>query len=128
MGEISREQFNEYLDGPRWPQVVREIMRSLLAVAQSAGADVTVRAHESAAGAVGLTFKRGRKAFLRADPKPVKEHVCVSIPGASDADLGKAGRVHSRKNNKPSWVDVTVLDGVEVLESEISSSYLRADD
>jgi hypothetical protein len=83
VGEISREQFNEYLDGPRWPQVVREIMRSLLAVAQLAGADVTVRAHESAAGAVGLTFKRGRKAFLRADPKPMKEHVCVSIPGAS---------------------------------------------
>lgn len=128
MSEISLEQFAVCLESRDYPQAVRDLVHALRMRAESVGDDVRIRAHQSPRGSIGLTFKRGRRVFLRADPKPMKGHVCVSIPGASDEALAPAGGVHRRKGIAPSWVDVTALAGVELLHSETLASYERAGD
>lgn len=128
MSEISLEQFAVSLNSREYPQDVRNLVHALRQRAESCGDDVRIRAHQSSKGSIGLTFKRGRRVFLRADPKPMKGHVCVSIPGASDEALASAGRVHRRKGIAPSWVDVTALAGVELLQLETLASYGRAGD
>ncbi len=128
MSDISMEQFAACLDGHEYPQDVRDLVHALRKQAESVGDDVGIRAHQGLKGAIGLTFKRGRRAFLRTDPKPTKGHVCVSIPGTTDEALTPAGRVHRRKGGAPSWVHVTTPAAASLLHAAILASYARAGD
>ncbi len=71
------------------------------------------------------TGKRGKRVFCKFDPKPQVPHVGADVPGASESELMRAGRLHRPKDAR-AWVDIVDMRGAKVLEPLIARAYAAA--
>ena len=124
MAEIDLKEFQERLRRQECSQTIRDVVDFLMKAAERAG-PTEWRAHSTPGGGWGITGKRGKRVFCKFDPKPQVPHVGADVPGASESELMRAGRLHRRKDARP-WVDIEDMRGAKVLEPLIARAYAAA--
>lgn len=117
--------FEERLAGGTCPDELRHVVACLRAAAEEDDAREWVADAAERKSWWGITYKRGRRVYLRIDPKPTAGHVGVCVPGADDSALSVAGDLHRRKNDW-SWVHVRDVASAQRLVDEIRHAYRRS--